>query len=429
MEELPEDESLTDKAHELPDGGILTVLDFSFPDIENYDQVKTQLIDKLQPSKQYFFKANDQEQLNVLLDRAVLSGQKEYFFWPVLWVEEPRELIRAGLFPTSVSIDTKWLSDYVDGIDLETLRFWWGSDVLKDLIKLKRESRWVYRSLDAWNEMALTTASSMGLKTFTGQWGLYRNSKRPINDMAMFRSPLSWEVREEEILRGEVVLGGERWKLLPVTRYAAGMRRGLFYPDKEASDLECQCYCGTFYYYEPESTTFLAYRTSYSSFNKHTAFKELMNKLELQDPDYLKLVVAYDQEILDPEVLEYRKILTRRLSKRYSNFYQNLNLFIDGRLPQDLMLTPTEALQSKGYHRETKNLWAPKASDKKYYAGPYLGLYALEDDYDQAICSLCRRLGIDVLILEKMPGSFQVVTEVLDSRSRTDSLRSLVYLR
>ena len=62
-----------------------------------------------------------------------------------------------------------------------------------------------------------------------------------------------------------MVLDGESWNVIPVTRYAKGMSRGLYF--EEASDVDIE-YCGTFYYHEPESTTLLAYKTSESFFNK-----------------------------------------------------------------------------------------------------------------------------------------------------------------
>ena len=64
----------------------------------------------------------------------------------------------------------------------------------------------------------------------------------------------------------------------------------------------------------------------------------------------------------------------------------------------------------------------------KIYAGKTLGLYAIEDCLDQVICKLARKLDLDILILTDMIGSHQIVTEILDTRSRQDSFKNLVYI-
>lgn len=230
-------------------------------------------------------------------------------------------------------------------------------------------------------------------------------------------------------------------------RARRALRRGLFHRKDSAPGFGCGAYCGTFYYYEPESTTFLAYNTSYRSFNKATAFKELMNMLEESDSDYWNKVVDLDGNNCSNEIIEYQCLLSNETDSNSSKLeleHSKLNLFMSGKLPADLMISPNElvsimevkdeSLLGKSLTNVTSKDYkasrlASKIPQRKYYAGAYLGLYALEDDYDQAICLLCKRLGIDILILQNMVGSFQVVTEVLDSRSRTDSLRSLVYLK
>ena len=71
--------------------------------------------------------------------------------------------------------------------------------------------------------------------------------------------------------------------------------------------------------------------------------------------------------------------------------------------------------------------------EKKYdtlvnkYVGRFLGLYAKEDDFDQSICIAVRAKSIDIIILTDMIGSHQVVTEILDTRERSVSFKSLLY--
>ena len=73
--------------------------------------------------------------------------------------------------------------------------------------------------------------------------------------MLLFRSVFNRTIRRADIHFNTVTLDGEDWRVLPVTRYAAGMSKGLFYETQRPEGT-----CGTFYYLEPESTTYLAYK-------------------------------------------------------------------------------------------------------------------------------------------------------------------------
>ena len=73
--------------------------------------------------------------------------------------------------------------------------------------------------------------------------------------MSLFRSPISRTISRAELVGNKVTIDGEVWSVIPVTRYAAGMSKGLYW-DERPQDI-----CGTFYYHEPESTTYLAYKT------------------------------------------------------------------------------------------------------------------------------------------------------------------------
>ena len=58
----------------------------------------------------------------------------------------------------------------------------------------------------------------------------------------------------------------------------------------------------------------------------------------------------------------------------------------------------------------------------------YFDLYGLEDVWDQPLCVGASKAGYDIVVLENMVGKYQVVTEVLDTRSREDSFSSLLYV-
>lgn len=57
----------------------------------------------------------------------------------------------------------------------------------------------------------------------------------------------------------------------------------------------------------------------------------------------------------------------------------------------------------------------------KFYVGEQLKLRADEDDFDQPICLAGKKKDIDIIILTHIVGSRQVVTEVLDTKDRSDS--------
>lgn len=85
-------------------------------------------------------------------------------------------------------------------------------------------------------------------------------------------------------LTGIVNINGEIWNYIPVARYGAGMSGGCIIMKKarniEMGDTEYK-FCGTFYYYyKPESTTYLAYTTSRTCFNKIDALIKMgMNSM------------------------------------------------------------------------------------------------------------------------------------------------------
>jgi len=91
------------------------------------------------------------------------------------------------------------------------------------------------------------------------------------------------------------------------------MSKGMYYKDLDDVTPLCEKdkYCGTFYYHEPESSTFLAYKTSRIFFNKTVAVGALGVE---RGKHYGSL------KIID----------------------KNVGMHIDGTLPEDLNLTPVQ---------------------------------------------------------------------------------------
>ena len=335
-----------------------------------------------------------EEDVAKLLDRLV-SEEKNQIVYPIGRIYDPRVLVRYGLLPVDAGIEfhTLHFLDYLNGMDAPTFRFWHGTDLEKYNVDIITSKRWSYSTLETYKRHAVAKVESLPLIFLAPE--LVYQSNRPVTDMATFRGPRSHTIRREKIVNNRVILNGEGWYVIPVTRYAAGMSKSLFYGESSSQ------YCGTFYYHEPQSKTLLAYKTSRTFFNKYDALRNLVKDDQYESMDYSGF--AY--------VLE-KNPLFQIFSKHYN-----------GTVPSDLMLTPGEMINFDPDHRPRD---LSNVATTRHYAGKVL--YAFEDDLDQPICTMGAEQGIDLLILEKMPGAFQIVTEVLDTRSREDSFRSLVYI-
>lgn len=283
--------------------------------------------------------------------------------------------------------------EYIKGTDLDTLTFWNKPSVVKTLFNLKYVKQWQFNKLSVYIKHGVENADSYGLILYAPN-KLYQ-SLRPITDMSIFMGPSNKSIRKNKIVNNNIIINDERWNVIPVTRYAAGMSRGLYNVEPGSDDF----YCGTFYYNEPESKTLLTYKTSRTFFNKTHAMMEL-------DPDWDYTGMMEN----DPDLFKH----------------------MNGELPGDLRLTPQEyyELYSENHYNKHGIHYTNEFIDTlpaiKHYIGKELDLYAEEDEFDQNICIIGKEMGIDIIILTNMIGSHQIVTEVLDTRSRDESFQSLV---
>lgn len=310
-------------------------------------------------------------------------------------------MMRSGFFPLD-------FDPYRLTMDYETYKFWHPDAELKNIEEQRYQNNkvWVYGTLDQYKEGAASNAISYYLMHMAPDL-LYKKSKRPKMDMMIFRTSENKVIEKELIVGENFMIDGELFSTIPVTRYGLGMSRGMYHDETESQ------YLGTFYYYEPESLTYLSYKTSRTYFNKTDAIIKLCEEF---NDEYDKLVVS----------------LTLQRVKNH----------MDGKLPKDLMMTPfeyTRALfegslsackkhpQSFSVLKENYMKKAKLASPEKHYSGVKLGMYACEDILDQTLAKIARRNGIQVIVLTDMIGSYQVVSEVLDTRDREESFRSLIY--
>jgi hypothetical protein len=308
----------------------------------------------------------------------------------IVVIERPisEKLLAAGFVPYTFMNKEAVINWYKYGGDIKTLEYWQGPGRVRDVRNIAYVKVWHFRTMDYYKLIGLRTGGNDGLYIFYKH--LLYKSNRVKTDMGLFRSPGNHAISKKKLnAEGTVVLDGEVWNTIPVTRYAGGMSRGAFFRKSK------ETFCGTFYYHEPESTTLLAYKTSITAFNKTDAL--------------LKLGITNAR--------------TSRIKMLQSH--------MDGTLPADLMMTPLEyyeaGLADKAY---TSIEEVSRITQTKYYVGmlPSIDLYASEDWLDQELCLALKEKAIDVAILTHMVGSHQVVTEVLDSRIRAESLMSLIYI-
>lgn len=309
-------------------------------------------------------------------DRATASGKTVIAYNPHLH-QDCRQLLRMGYYPDSDMADDTGYSIYlyVTYTDTQLASLPKSMGIDNSVRRLQGVLTWKFSPIGITRDEAVATANGLRL-SFVAPDLLYK-SGRPKTDMAIFRNTNSNRVPKSDIVRRKVTIRGDDWSVIPVTRYAAGMHRTLYYGEYDKS------FCGTFYYYEPESSTFLAYKKAFRSFNKTTAVEALLDVLpDTPVMNRSRNGIAYVQK-MSPELRRH----------------------INGELPRNLRYTTEDGVT---YYNSSE-------------------LYAAEDPLDQVLCLLAQEAGYDIVVLENMVGSFQVVTEVLDVRSRYDSFLSLVY--
>lgn len=238
---------------------------------------------------------------------------------------------------------------------------------------------------------------------------LLYSSQRERTNMGMFRTPFSntGSVINQTLktdfgsytpldINFKLILEGKYY--LPVTRYAFSVTSGFYHEEPK------QKYCGTFYYYEGESSTLLLAETILVVETKCTATKYLLENF--------------------PVSAELRNQATTIISRYLDN---NNEAWEENYYLKDLIYTPEE-LFAAGFVREVRGgHLARDVPQVSIYCGKLTSLYAEEDVFDQILCLLAKEVGVDLVVLTRMVGAKQIVTEVLDARSREDSFKNLVF--
>ena len=311
-------------------------------------------------------------------------------------------------------------NNYIFSVD-DTVRFFYGTTLLEELEKIKVWSMITLEEVK--NEAKL--ANSIPIMYYSSHPHLlYNISKRPINDMSMYYNSFNsltgvvsnnkLYVDNNEIYViiddfskvnsvSEIIVDiSNKYNnfdniAIPVTRYALNVGSGLYHRQDPTENI-----CGTFYYLELESSTYLICDKSkvlVARTKTDAAVKLLMN--------------GYNDE----------------LSKILNQTYPNVETYEKGLLHEDLIYTPIEAVEELGYYGYNGKIDAYSIEQYPIYLGSIepIELYATEDQYDQPLCTEARNQGYDIVVLTNMVGKFQVVTEILDTRDRYLSFSNLVY--
>lgn len=237
------------------------------------------------------------------------------------------------------------------------------------------------------NKNQIKTAARMGRSTLLMKLYpkmLYK-SGRPKTDMKIFKPHKLIDTASS---------------YLPVARYSSGMKRGLFFGDKPDT------VCGTFYYLEIESDTYLKYDSILKAKNKVIAaivMSKILRRIGEDD-------MAHNlYELIEKSFEEDNKL------KKWTYYLLNGE---NEQFNDILTYTPSEIKRLTGFKGSKfyNSLYEyNKLPNKKMYYGNRW-LYASEDDFDQEICYAAKLLGYDIILLTHMPGSTQIVSEVLDTR-------------
>jgi hypothetical protein len=201
---------------------------------------------------------------------------------------------------------------------------------------------------------------------------------------------------------------GRSLMVIPVTRYSINSKGGGFFDNtisnaSQINKLGLTSFCGTYYYWEPESHIYLIMGKSIYFTNKIAAAMYFAPN----DPENIinEVIRQFTHKIkgmwVQPDpytIIENKEMKNDFIKMLIEDNYNSPLLTFD-------------------------NAFIDKTTNK--YVGS--NFYALEDSLDQYVCVLARKAGYDTVIFSRMPGHRRVVTEILDSRDRDNSLKNLAW--
>lgn len=254
----------------------------------------------------------------------------------------------------------------------------------------------------------------------------YPRTRRPKSSM-LFAPSICPDLTSEKSLKDNY---------LPVIRYA-----GLFFPEEDSKE-----YCGTFYYFEPDSTSYLNLGKTLICGNKLDAVYQLSEfERNLIDDLYV--------DIISPNELQYSRAflaLNIYLDYLYKRPYDDVSYKMlekyDEKRPSMHGSWQTLLNDLKKYKEAIHDLIATSktiVSSESELLSMQIGhanglfhignsnFYAISeivgsfDPLDQYICQTARMQGYDTILIQREPGETRLVTEILDTRPRKVSYESI----
>lgn len=178
---------------------------------------------------------------------------------------------------------------------------------------------------------------------------------------------------------------------IPIIRYQIGMHGYLTI----ISDTETE-FCGTFYYYEPASNFMLFAPQILVSWNKITTCLDLGISIQtifdiLWPQVYNRITLDKNDNELDalPSIIGYN---VDPMGSKEQQWMDVIKLYKDRQVNPIIHVPDT---------------------------------YAIEDEFDQLLCTTAHNMGISIIILKYMTGETRVVTEILDTRNRKQSFENI----
>jgi hypothetical protein len=288
----------------------------------------------------------------------------------------------------------------------------------------------------------------------------YHASKRPLNSMTNLRQT-PFKMIDTSKVDPAIIRTGEPFKMgsdyfVPVTRYSMGMRQGCYFdPCPETK------YLGTFYYWEPESNVYLNMGSKFQYFTSKieatSYFKNLLLDYQCLEHSSGRRSDGSDRnnslgndgsgndgsgqfvckcnqavEIYTTMDKFVHKIFDELIQAFYKNYeeeamvFENKCMVLDDRDDLEDFLRDEFMRLFCGH---TPRYIPIDTEYKSMLNGEYMSklFYAAEDELDQSLAKSMLFLGYDVIFLGKMAGNYRIVSEVLDSRERNESLSNLYW--
>jgi hypothetical protein len=194
---------------------------------------------------------------------------------------------------------------------------------------------------------------------------------------------------------------------IPVIRYQEGMS-GMYWGKSDPD----QKFCGTFFYFEPDSDSHLLTTKLLVAKNKFNACKLVgISVGKLYDMYLSNWILGSYGDLIKLIFIEFLK---------------------DEWIQSDTGLEPTHTNQLRWVRQFVRILYNGELEPVDKAVGwifdfdtHYRELYAFEDPLDQLLCDEAKAMGIDTILLTRMTGSTRLVSEVLDMRDRKTMFKQM----